>query len=53
MRPLLWKIYLQILFLLGAFQSKRTWIDNHILLCYDKLDEMWSPYKYRYTKYTT
>lgn len=53
MRPLLWKIYLQILFLLGAFQSKRTWIDSHILLCYDKLDEMGSPYQYRYTKYTT
>ena len=49
-KSLFWKIYLQFLFLIGAFQSKRTWIDKHILLCYDKLDQIGSPYQYRYTK---
>jgi len=48
-----WKIYLQFLFLIGAFQSKRTWIDKHILLCYDKLDESGSYYSYRYTKFNS
>ncbi len=50
-KALFWKIYLQFLFVIGAFQSKRTWIDKHILLCYDNLDKLGSYYYTRYTKY--
>ena len=50
-KALYWKTYLQFLFLIGAFQSKRTRIDKHILLCYDKLDQIGSPYQYRYTRF--
>ena len=31
--------YLQILYTIGAFQSKRTWIDGNILWCHKTLDE--------------
>ena len=37
------KIYLQILFTLGAFKG-RSWVDKHIKLCYNKLDEINSDY---------
>ena len=37
------KIYLQILFTLGAFKG-RSWVDKHIKLCYNKLDEITSDY---------
>ena len=37
------KIYLQILFTLGAFKG-RSWFDKHIKLCYNKLDEINSDY---------
>ena len=34
-----WLIYLQILFVIGA-NSGRSWVDNQILLCYNKLDKL-------------
>ena len=37
------KIYLQILFTLGAFKG-RSLVDKHIKLCYNKLDEINSDY---------
>ncbi len=37
------KIYLQILFTLGAFKG-RSWVDKHIKVCYNKLDEINSDY---------
>ena len=37
------KIYLQILFTIGAFQG-RSWVDKHIKLCYNRLDEINSDY---------
>ena len=43
---LLVKIYLQILFLIGAFRSRRSWVDKHIKLCYNRLDELESNYDY-------
>ena len=33
------KIYLQVLFTLGAFKG-RSWVDKHIKLCYNKLDKL-------------
>jgi len=42
------KIYLQILFLIGAFQSRRTRIDKHIKWCYNKFDELEIPYQKYY-----
>lgn len=35
-----WLVYLQILFVIGQFNQKKNWIDQHILLCYDKLDKL-------------
>ena len=37
------KIYLQVLFTLGAFKG-RSWVDKHIKLCYNKLDKLNSDY---------
>ena len=37
------KIYLQVLFTLGAFKG-RSWVDKHIKLCYNRLDEINSDY---------
>ncbi len=37
------KIYLQVLFFIGAFRG-RSWVDKHIKLCYNKLDEINSDY---------
>ena len=37
------KIYLQVLFTLGAFKG-RSWVDKHIKLCYNKLDKLISDY---------
>ena len=34
-----WLIYLQILFVMGANRG-RSWVDNQILLCYNKLDKL-------------
>ena len=34
-----WLIYLQILFVIGANRG-RSWVDNQILLCYNKLDKL-------------
>ena len=31
--------YLQILFVIGANRG-RSWVDNHILLCYNNLDKL-------------
>ena len=36
----IWLIYLQILFVAGQFNAKKNWIDKHILICYNKLDEL-------------
>ena len=35
-----WLIYLQFLFVAGQFNAKKNWIDKHILICYNKLDEL-------------
>ena len=37
------KFYLQILFTMGAFMG-RSWVDKHIKLCYNRLDEINSDY---------
>ena len=37
------KIYLQLLFTLGAFKG-RSWVDKHIKLCYNRLDKINSDY---------
>ena len=37
------KIYLQVLFTLGAFKG-RSWVDKHIKLCYNRLDKLKSDY---------
>ena len=35
-----WLIYLQFLFTIGAFLSRPTWVDKHIKVCYNRLDEI-------------
>ena len=37
------KFYLQFLFTVGAFMS-RSWVDKHIIVCYNRLDEINSDY---------
>ena len=37
------KCYLQVLFTVGAFMS-RSWVDKHIKVCYNRLDEINSDY---------
>ena len=37
------KFYLQFLFTIGAFMS-RSWVDKHIKVCYNRLDEINSDY---------
>ena len=48
------KCYLQVLFTVGAFMSHRSWVDKHIIVCYNRLDEINSDYdkgtKYRWLK---
>jgi len=34
-----WLVYLQILFVIGANRG-RSWVDKHILLCYNNLDKL-------------
>jgi len=34
-----WLLYLQVLFVMGANQG-RSWVDKHILLCYNNLDKL-------------
>jgi len=41
------KCYLQVLFTVGAFMSTRSWVDKHIKLCYNRLDEINSDYDKR------
>jgi len=38
------KCYLQVLFTVGAFMSSRSWVDKHIKVCYNRLDEINSDY---------
>ena len=38
------KCYLQVLFTVGAFMSTRSWVDKHIKVCYNRLDEINSDY---------
>ena len=38
------KCYLQVLFTIGAFLSKPTWVDKHIKVCYNRLDKINSDY---------
>ena len=38
------KFYLQFLFTVGAFMSTRSWVDKHIKVCYNRLDEINSDY---------
>ena len=37
------KIYLQFLFVAGAYFG-RSWLDKHIKMCYNRLDEINSDY---------
>ena len=37
------KIYLQVLFVVGAYFG-RSWVDKHIKVCYNRLDEINSDY---------
>jgi len=37
------KCYLQFLFTIGAFRG-RSWVDKHIKVCYNRLDELNSSY---------
>jgi len=37
------KCYLQVLFTIGGFQG-RSWVDKHIKVCYNRLDEINSDY---------
>ena len=37
------KTYLQFLFTIGAFRG-RSWVDKHIIVCYNRLDEINSDY---------
>ena len=37
------KFYLQFLFTIGAFMG-RSWVDKHIKVCYNRLDEINSYY---------
>ena len=41
------KCYLQFLFTVGAFMSTRSWVDKHIKVCYNRLDEINSDYDKR------
>ena len=38
------KCYLQVLFTVGAFMSTRSWVDKHIKVCYNRLDEIKGEY---------
>ena len=38
------KCYLQVLFTVGAFMSRHSWVDKHIKVCYNRLDEINSDY---------
>ena len=38
------KFYLQFLFTIGDFLSRPTWVDKHIKVCYNRLDEINSDY---------
>ena len=40
------KFYLQFLFVTGAYFG-RSWVDKHIKLCYNRLDEINSDYDKR------
>ena len=37
------KFYLQVLFVVGAYLG-RSWVDKHIKVCYNRLDEINSDY---------
>jgi len=54
LKAFFWKCYLQLLFGLHVFAHKKTWIDKHILLCYNNLDNLRSNYdkswKNKFTK---
>jgi hypothetical protein len=34
-----WKTYLKFLFFIGQFNTRKNWIDNHIKICYNKLNQ--------------
>jgi recombinational DNA repair ATPase RecF len=36
----IWLLYLQILFFAGQFNRRKNWIDKHIIICYNKLNEL-------------
>ena len=40
------KFYLQVLFVVGAYCG-RSWVDKHIKVCYNRLDEINSDYDKR------
>ena len=37
------KFYLQVLFVVGTYFG-RSWVDKHIIMCYNRLDEINSDY---------
>ena len=45
---LILKIYLQILFLVGAYQPRRSFIDKQIKWCYTIFDKLEIPYQKYY-----
>jgi len=42
------KIYLQVLFLFGAYFSRIQWIDKQIKWCYNTFDNLEIPYQKYY-----
>ncbi len=44
--PLL--VYLQFLYLIGAYMAKRSWVDDQILWCYKKLKSYGHKVEYNY-----
>ena len=42
------KIYLQVLFLFGAYFRRIQWIDKQIKLCYNTFDNLEIPYQKYY-----
>jgi hypothetical protein len=35
-----WSTYLEFLLCIGQCNSKKNWIDKHITMCYNKLNEL-------------
>jgi len=42
------KIYLQFLFLIGAYSSRIQWVDNQVKWCYNTFNKLKIPYQKYY-----